>query len=97
MVRLSVADDSYRHMTLAWSVVLREVEALPRTEQELAIMHWQAHIVPGQHGLDVRSTDRRAHSSGDVDRRDLCRCADRELFVIGGHRVRRYFGHADVG
>src|SRR5216683_4750982 len=54
MVRRLVADDSDRELTFARSVVLREEDALPCAEQELAIMHGQAHVVPGQHCFDVR-------------------------------------------
>src|SRR5712692_3181593 len=54
MVRLSVAEDGYEGVTLAWSVVVRDIDALPRAERELAVAHREAHIVSGQHGFDVR-------------------------------------------
>src|SRR6266571_2822133 len=54
MVRRLVADDSDRDVTIARSVVLREVDALPCAEQELAGMYREAYVVAGQHGFDVR-------------------------------------------
>src|SRR5438046_4129537 len=54
MLSRGVADDSYGGMTLARTVVVREVDALPCAEQRLAVTHRQRHVVPGQHTLDVR-------------------------------------------
>ena len=41
-------------MTLARSVVVREVDTLPLTEHGLAVTHGERHIVAGQHTFDVR-------------------------------------------
>src|SRR6476661_288318 len=54
MVRRSVADDSNGGVTLAGSIELREVDALPLAEYELGIAHRDRHIVAGQHRFDVR-------------------------------------------
>jgi release factor glutamine methyltransferase len=137
MVRRLFADDSNGGMTFAWPVEVREVDALPGTEYELAIAHRETHIVPCQHGFDVRvgislgvmevlverhelselrdqvalhigvgilvhedtsgcmehpddaqavfdlrTRDRRAHASRDVDRCDLCLGRDLKTFVV---------------
>src|SRR5687767_11384822 len=55
MVRRSVADDSYGRASLAWSIELREVHALPRTEHELALVYRKRHIVTYEDRSDVRS------------------------------------------
>ena len=41
-------------MTFARPVVVREVNALPRSEHELTIAHRERDIVPREHGFDVR-------------------------------------------
>src|SRR5207245_5485717 len=54
MVRRLVADDSYGRVALARTVELREVDALPRAEDELAIAHGQRHRAPDEHRFHVR-------------------------------------------
>src|SRR5256712_7863701 len=56
MVRRLVADDSYGRVALARTVELREVDALPRAEDELAIAHGQRHRAPDEHRFHVRGT-----------------------------------------
>src|SRR5437867_1724137 len=54
MVRRLVADVRYGRVALARTVELREVDALPRAEDELAIAHGQRHRAPDEHRFHVR-------------------------------------------
>src|SRR5687768_17182346 len=54
MVRRSVADDSYGRASLARSIELREVHALPRAEHELALVYRKRHVVTNEDRFDVR-------------------------------------------
>ena len=54
MVRLLIADDSNGGMTVAWPVVIGEVNPLPRSEEQRAVTHRQRDVVAGQHRFDVR-------------------------------------------
>src|ERR1700687_5815170 len=53
MVRRSVADDSYGRASLAWPIELGEVNALPRSEIQLAVSYRKRHIVTDEHRFDV--------------------------------------------
>src|SRR3977135_123657 len=54
MVRRSVADDSYGRASLTWSFELGEVNALPCSEIQLAVLYRKRHIVTDEHRFDVR-------------------------------------------
>src|SRR3981081_782370 len=53
MVRRSVADDSYGRASLTWPIELGEVNALPRSQIQLAVLYRKRHIVTDEHRFDV--------------------------------------------